>query len=1357
MSFWAKRGGRILALALGFLPLFVGAQVEEPPSVYVPESIDARNRLRQTDSYLRQSQWIEAVDALQKLIESFPDKLVPVGGATNLYWSVRAECHSRISRLPDEALAAYRDRVDPQAADLIKRFEATGDLALLQRVADEFFASSSGDRALEKLADRAMTMGKFAEAAAGFAQLLPDELLGPKAPEDRLRYPGPKVDAPRVAAKRILALTLDGDLVGARRSLDALAAKHPQASGSLAGSNRPYVATLGEILGKPESFTPPPEDPEWQTFAGNPRRSKIARGPVDVGDIQWSWTIKDDTPGAQNPFAREFGDERLPTEESLPYHPILAGGSVVLATERSLRSFNLETGKEDKWEEFQPDAAGQRSFDAIQNRFTLTAAGDHLFARTGVAIENQRFMIPRGPVFGSTSRLFCYHLRTQRQLWEVQASGLANDGAVVFDGAPLVDGDNVFIALTRVDAMHYASVACLDRLTGKPKWRTLVCEATLETDDGGAPMRNLLTYADGVVYYGTNLGAVAAIDGESGKLRWVATYPRGRRGGPRFAPTLAPDLNPAVYQQGRLFVAPSDAAGVYCFDAAAGRKLWEARVPVQHILGVGRGVLVVTGDRVWGIDIVTGKLKWYWPENAVRGYGRGALAGDYVYWPTKTEIHVIDQATGQKAFPSIELYNRLRLKGGNLLIGPDHLVIAQANRLVALAPHSRVIKKLEESLVANPRSAELHLKMAAAARATGAHALATTHLRQALSFASPEQVYQGRPIRELAAEQLHASLTREARSRQDRGAFVDAAAHYRQAVLAAPNGAAKRASLADLADLWLKAGQPVSAVAALQEIVEDESLSDVAVPAEKPEGASLAAPRWAAKRISELLVVSGASAYAEVERRAAEARGASKNPAELVRAAARFPNSPGSAVALIQAAGRLAEAGRLREARGAYRLALDPLAFAPASDAEPNERAAARTGLDRVLAREGLSAAARSRYLAESLGKAPLGEAPASQHVALRRAADLEAGEGDWIVPDGDVAAEEQPILARRSGAAISLAMGQPPRTVWTAELGGRAEWVGQTLDGVLVLTRERLRLLGLSSGQVVWERLIPEPDGPQAPAAALCDGDQTWLLEPGGRLLALDSGNGALRFERNLSIQGGRLKRIGSRVVARCQSRLALVDSRNGRLLGDWPLHHGERDEAIALAGDTLILTTEPAKILAVSLADGAKRWEKSIVWPSHQPPRLLARGTDLVALVDGYQAIRFDVSSGRVDWTVALSLKPLPDHPSAAALAPERLLHANAGWLEGRNLKDGSLAWRRPLERDRGPARVHVVGSTVIVADGGEVSAWDARTGERRQSLSAAPAEGSAELVLAGRRAVLIAPGQSWLLALETSSAKP
>ena len=66
-----------------------------------------------------------------------------------------------------------------------------------------------------------------------------------------------------------------------------------------------------------------------------------------------------------------------------------------------------------------------------------------------------------------------------------------------------------------------------------------------------------------------------------------------------------------------------------------------------NLLGVGGGNLIASGRRLWWLNVDTGKVAYYWPDRAVaNSYGRGALVGDEVLFPTRTDLHVFRQDVG---------------------------------------------------------------------------------------------------------------------------------------------------------------------------------------------------------------------------------------------------------------------------------------------------------------------------------------------------------------------------------------------------------------------------------------------------------------------------------------------------------------------------------------------------------------------------------------------------------------------------------------------------------------------------------------------------------------------------------------
>ena len=92
----------------------------------------------------------------------------------------------------------------------------------------------------------------------------------------------------------------------------------------------------------------------------------------------------------------------------------------------------------------------------------------------------------------------------------------------------------------------------------------------------------LLTLAGRYVVYASHAGAVAALDARTGRRAWTFRYPSAAVMTPA-GNALPRDLAPAVYADGRLYVAPADYDRLLCLDLETGRLLWEReRVEVRR-------------------------------------------------------------------------------------------------------------------------------------------------------------------------------------------------------------------------------------------------------------------------------------------------------------------------------------------------------------------------------------------------------------------------------------------------------------------------------------------------------------------------------------------------------------------------------------------------------------------------------------------------------------------------------------------------------------------------------------------------------------------------------------------------------
>jgi outer membrane protein assembly factor BamB len=145
-----------------------------------------------------------------------------------------------------------------------------------------------------------------------------------------------------------------------------------------------------------------------------------------------------------------------------------------------------------------------------------------------------------------------------------------------------------------------------------------------------------------------------------------------------------------MYHDGLLIVAPSDTPAIFALDADSGQMVWTTdKLPdALHLLGVAQQNLVVSGNRLSVLDVRSGEIRFVWPESehaGIRGMGRGAVAGEEIFWPTRTEIYVLHVATGAQTRTPISL-RAISENGANLAAANGRLIVAGREHLMAFGP-----------------------------------------------------------------------------------------------------------------------------------------------------------------------------------------------------------------------------------------------------------------------------------------------------------------------------------------------------------------------------------------------------------------------------------------------------------------------------------------------------------------------------------------------------------------------------------------------------------------------------------------------------------------------------------------------
>ena len=683
-----------------------------------------QTRLEYIPALVQDQQWDEVLDTLSQLMAEQNRGVVEV--ATGRFLNLRDYCHLKIAQLPPAALAIYRGRVDTIAESWFRQGVETRDQDLLSRVVDETFCSSWGDDALLALGELALEKADYAAARFHWQRISPaisspggqppwialggldllrhqDEINRiwnqPRSSWDWLAYPDTDLPLAEVQTRLALVAAREGNLERAKWELGFLRLQHPQAMGQLGGKHQLLVGALDHIVEGAATWPDPVWSNDWYTFASNFDRQGGAPRLPTLSFSAWNEPVSYYASSSKVRHTATAGQRHR--DRPLRCHPLVVDDVVLYNTLRKIRAADLATGKPAitsdgiLYQQKPPSTnanivrPGETGVVAGVSHYTMTEYGGRIYARIGEAVTSQtldrqpRESVPAGHALVGIDR-------HREGLLVFKA--MPDDNSWAFEGAPVCNARKVFIAMRQSDVKPRAHVTCLDADSGQRCWRTEICSAdTFASGRGAEITHGLLTLVGDTIFYNTNLGVVAALSADDGRIRWLRRYDRNKKlPGGRLAGNMQRELSPCVYDSGMVIVAPSDTRLIFALDAATGKPAWVTNKPddVTHLLGTVHGAVVATGDRVWSLDLQTGRVNFVWPESTmagIRGLGRGVIAGGEVLWPTRDQIYRLDARTGAHTGSPIDL-THLGSEGANLVVAGGFLLLAGPDDLHTLGP-----------------------------------------------------------------------------------------------------------------------------------------------------------------------------------------------------------------------------------------------------------------------------------------------------------------------------------------------------------------------------------------------------------------------------------------------------------------------------------------------------------------------------------------------------------------------------------------------------------------------------------------------------------------------------------------------
>ena len=703
MSQWLPAVASITAM-LGFVLLGYSVACAQVTSnvdqsrqlIALPVENSVVKRFASAKEYLRDGQWGEAVDLLQRIVNEHGETLVPV--ADDRFLNVAAYSQLLAGNLPAEGLAVYRSQVDSRAKLWWDEALQSGKSEPLQRIVRSALISSFGERALNRLAEQAWEAGRFDLAREYWSRLLPTPApRTPGEPMQVLHCPDAAIDRPMLLAKLICCRAFAGQTELAEQELQAFRTLAADARGELAGREGPLADILAEIIRRSQSDGHARSSdvrPQMTTFAEDAARNGRLSTDVDAGAARWAYEFPGD----------EFAARSAPLDRREPsVFPLIWQGQLYFSDARRVWAYDLATG-EPAWDGdvknasaviYPPVAVNPPSMLTRPTKgdpyYTLTVADGKLFAKMGPPVTDLSRREMRIPA----SELICLDLERGegRLLWKITAAELATEGSGwMFEGTPVAGDGRLYVGIRQSLPETQTYVACLAAQSGRLVWlRKIGAFIQGEDERFNTVGHRLLTLTPRSVICATELGAIASLDRHDGVPQWVRTY---RAGEPADFPGMTErsrgssrGLTPPLAVGEFIVTVPEDSSSLLVLDQLSGRTLWQREVlgGVRYLLGVEQGTLFVSGEGLTAIDLRTGRTRWEFryhdPEGF--GFGRGLLSAGLVYWPTHDEVFVFDGESGRMR-RRISLGMLRGETGGHLAAANGFLVVSQPGRVIVL-------------------------------------------------------------------------------------------------------------------------------------------------------------------------------------------------------------------------------------------------------------------------------------------------------------------------------------------------------------------------------------------------------------------------------------------------------------------------------------------------------------------------------------------------------------------------------------------------------------------------------------------------------------------------------------------------
>lgn len=1356
---------------------FALAQPNEPTSQpapppngsYLNSSFEAAEGLTRAKKLVESQQWATAITALQATAEKFGDFLIPID--TRRHTSIRDYVNQQVSNLPPEGLAAYRANYEATARIALRSaMNESGEAALI-RLADRYFATQTAALALDEAGERAIERGAFKSARRWYAKLATVHPDRDTRPDDA---PPTRVTRGRAwHAKAALCDAFDGDESPLRVLIGAIEDDKSNGTVPWGGQEKPLVDFLRSELKRLLAERGNARDAELvsrEAFDGTSilgmtsDRRGFAKSAAVAEARLWRFQSfgrawwEDELTGYESQSARKDAWIRmLQSGRMLANIPVVGSPTInsldppwiYVHDARTVWAIDPLHTDRPAWKYEHPGSPDSRptwnaedepplQFTSLLNNGRLYV---HLDAEQPVTASGQTLI---------SSVLLCLDAKTGAVLWQNKLDSFTTAFEDTrLDGAPLLHDGALYAQVRRRKPFGFEAcylVRC-NVETGALDWFVHLGEAATGSYGYHRPTVSHAAAAGDLIFVQTNLGTIAAVSSDTGRVVWLNQYdskfsdaPEGFWPSRMGKPTRAWQFPAMVTWRDAVVAMPLDADTLMVFNSADGSELFRATMESldnpEQIIGARGDLIYIVGSQLICYDLSVRSRVWQRPLEHGQLFGRAVLTTNGIFVPTNRELlrYPLEGGPASAFRWSLE-------DAGNLAVSADQIVVASATSVFGVAGKEAAFAQLDQRMKDSAEDTALPLALAELAFNTGEDQRGVAAVEEAIRRAGGF----ARLTDDALRRRLFTSLMQFTRQvmATDGDANTSASLPPRTdsalkllgwAAQCAPDTTGQALYRLQLANVHLSRREFNAATRTYQQILSDRGLrstrmkldstltpagfrqSQDSVEDDSDQELGGAIPRW----IAWLIGTQGATVYAEIESSAQDrltvARSAG-DAAALLEVADAFPNSNAAPTALADHARAMIVRGERDSAIRSFRRAL--------SGAASRENPELIREFADCLAKGGQWASA-SQWLARGRRDFPshrfTHEGKRIDFDAYRR---LLIGDRDTTDPGCATAAwpvkEAYKRLYPERISILDPTHSQLPQTKWDALVtfcGGQIEarnpatcsalWsrpvpcesqpqlLGMDDSRFIFATNHRLFALTRTSGQQAWSIGDDPPDDPDEDP----ESHESWTchhLGPGrlvsssdrGELVCIDTTTGNTLWRKQADAHTNNQIVANDRVVCYAtwqgrQHALVTLDTATGKTLSDAKPEEDWPVLGLAMTKDGALIVLFSNAIHALDPTTGKSRW-RAATSDRFVPTTLFADDEGLFVSADGRRLTKYDSMTGRLCWTTT----PI-SNASADALwvqPSDGVLYAACGeQLGAYDTADGRTLWnvRIPLRAD-------------------------------------------------------------------------